>query len=121
MAGADALAADLAERGKDVERVSCLAQCDRAPATLDEDLELLTYEGKSYGVTADDPNLPMNLAGSQDTSYSAFQKCKSMKAERVIGEIEAAGLQGRGGAGFPAHFKWKSMIAQQERERVHHL
>ena len=40
MFGADELAAKLEQGGKEVERVSCLGQCDRAPATLDKEMEL---------------------------------------------------------------------------------
>jgi len=117
MAGADDLARRLAERGKDCERVSCLGQCDRAPATLDEDLELVSYEGRPRGITPDDPELPMNLAGAVDRSYSALARARELGAERVVGEIEASGLQGRGGAGFPAHLKWRAVLAQAETER----
>jgi NADH:ubiquinone oxidoreductase subunit F (NADH-binding) len=117
MAGADELAMQLSEQGKSVERVSCLAQCDRAPATLDEDLELITYHGKTVGVTPADPDLPMNLAGSEDASYSALARAKELGAAAVIDQVEAAGLQGRGGAGFPAHFKWRSVLTQSETER----
>ncbi len=117
MAGADQLAADLEAQGKTCERVSCLAQCDRAPATLDEDLELITYNGKETGVTPDDPGLPMNLAGSEDLEYTAFARAKEMGVDEVIDQIEASGLQGRGGAGFPAHYKWRSVLQQAETER----
>ncbi len=74
MAGATELAKQLEEKGKRCEMVSCLAQCDRAPATLDEDLELITYEGKPTGVTPDDPELPMNLAGPVDRSYASLSQ-----------------------------------------------
>lgn len=117
MNGARELAARLTDEGKRVEMVSCLAQCDRAPATLDEDLELITYEGKKTGVTPDDPELAMNLAGAVDKSYAALAKAKTMGAEAVIEEVKASGLQGRGGAGFPAHFKWSSVRSQSETER----
>lgn len=117
MAGADELTEQLIAQGKMCERVSCLAQCDRAPATLDEDLELITYEGKHYGVTPDDSELPMNLAGEQDLSYSALARARELGNEAVIDQIEASGLQGRGGAGFPAHFKWRSVLTQKETER----
>ncbi|MDB4480925.1 NAD(P)H-dependent oxidoreductase subunit E [bacterium] len=43
MFGADSLADDLTGAGKTVERVSCLGQCDLAPASLDEEMELVTY------------------------------------------------------------------------------
>ena len=100
-----------------MERVSCLAQCDRGPATLDEDLELVTYHGKSAGVTPDNPDLPMNLGGAVDTSHSAFKRAKELGVEEVIDQIEAAELQGRGGAGFPAHFKWRAVLSQAVTER----
>ena len=117
MAGCDELAASLREKGKEVEMVSCLAQCDRAPATLDEDLELLTYEGKPTGVTPDDPELPMNLGGEVDKSYAAFEQAKELGADEVIAQVKESGLQGRGGAGFPAHFKWSAVRQQAETER----
>ncbi|MEM7457475.1 MAG: SLBB domain-containing protein, partial [Planctomycetota bacterium] len=117
MAGADQLAEELESKGKACERVSCLAQCDRAPATLDEDLELITYHGKETGVSPDDPELPMNLAGPEDLEYTALARAKEMGVDAVIEQLEASGLQGRGGAGFPAHFKWKSVNAQEETER----
>ncbi|HHX75500.1 MAG TPA: NADH-quinone oxidoreductase subunit NuoF [Firmicutes bacterium] len=40
--------------------------------------------------------------------YEAVTKALgSMTPEEVIAEIGAAGLRGRGGAGFPTHLKWK--------------
>ena len=69
MFGADELAAKLVENGKEVERVSCLGQCDRAPATLDEEMELVTYEGRDYSVTPNDSQLPMNLSGEPDKRF----------------------------------------------------
>jgi len=117
IAGADALAERLAAGGKECERVSCLGQCDRAPATLDERLELVSYEGRPRGVSPADDELPLNLAGKVDRSYAALARAREIGADGVVAEIEASGLQGRGGAGFPAHLKWRSVRAQAERER----
>ena len=39
MFGADKLAAELTAQGKEVERVSCLGQCDLAPASLGQEME----------------------------------------------------------------------------------
>ena len=117
MMGGDDLATRLKAEGKEVERVSCLGQCDRAPATLDEGMNLVTYEGRPYYVTPDDPQLPMNLGGQDDKSYSTLAKARETGAEKVIEELKAAGLQGRGGAGFPAHFKWSSVRSQVDQER----
>ncbi|MCA8944771.1 MAG: NAD(P)H-dependent oxidoreductase subunit E, partial [Planctomycetes bacterium] len=38
--GSDQLVADLRAKGKEVEEVSCLGQCDRAPAALDESMNV---------------------------------------------------------------------------------
>ncbi|MDR2531868.1 MAG: NADH-quinone oxidoreductase subunit NuoF [Oscillospiraceae bacterium] len=41
--------------------------------------------------------------------YEAAKKCiTGMTYEAVIAEIKASGLSGRGGAGFPAWFKWQA-------------
>jgi NADH:ubiquinone oxidoreductase subunit F (NADH-binding) len=117
LAGADALTERLTEEGKSCERVSCLGQCDLAPATLDESMELVTYEGRKPGLTPDDPGLPMNLSGEDDKSYAALARARELGPDKLIAEIEASGLQGRGGAGFPAFFKWKSVREQAETER----
>jgi NADH:ubiquinone oxidoreductase subunit F (NADH-binding) len=117
MAGSAQLADQLRSQGKAVEMVSCLAQCDRAPATLDEDLELVSYEGKGTGITPHDSELPMNLAGPADATYGSLVRAKELGAVGVIEELKESGLQGRGGAGFPAHFKWTAVRAQPETER----
>ncbi|MFK7769486.1 MAG: NADH-ubiquinone oxidoreductase-F iron-sulfur binding region domain-containing protein [Mariniblastus sp.] len=117
MFGADKLAVELAAAGKEVERVSCLGQCDLAPSSLDEEMELVTYAKHKTSITPDDPELPMNLAGEVDMSYSALAKVKEMGADAVIEQLKASGLQGRGGAGFPAHFKWTALRQQSESER----
>ncbi len=102
--------------GDGEEAVSCLGQCDRAPAALDTDLELVA--GRDAGaVLPDDPELPINLGGADDFSYGALAKARSMGAESILEELKAAGLQGRGGAGFPAHIKWAAVRGQQERKR----
>src|SRR3546814_13352807 len=35
-----------------------------------------------------------------------------MTREALLAEIEAAGLRGMGGAGFPTHRKWRSLLSQ---------
>lgn len=117
MFGADRLAEDLRANGKQVERVSCLGQCDLAPSSLDEQMELVTYARHKTAVTPDNPELAMNLAGAVEVSYAALAKARTMGPEAVIEQIKESGLQGRGGAGFPAHFKWTSLRQQPETER----
>ena len=43
--------------------------------------------------------------------YEGLQKALSMTPEEIIGEIEASGLRGRGGAGFPTGRKWRTALA----------
>lgn len=117
MFGADALADQLVSDGRTVERISCLGQCDLAPALLDEEMKLVTYAPHKTSVTPDDPELPLNLGGAVDTSYAMLAKAKQMGPLEVIEQIKSSGLQGRGGAGFPAHFKWTSVRQQPETER----
>ena len=40
--------------------------------------------------------------------YSAFKKSLSIGSDGIIDEIKKSGLRGRGGAGFPTHFKWQA-------------
>ncbi len=113
MAGSDALIAKLKAAGHRVDAVSCLGQCDRAPVAVDEHLELIAA-GPRGAITPDDPTLPMNLGGEDDPSWPALAAAREMGADAVIAELEASGLQGRGGAGFPAHLKWSSVRSQPE-------
>ncbi len=46
--------------------------------------------------------------------FKALEKCvKGVRPDEVIGQIEAAGLRGRGGAGFPTHLKWSAVRASE--------
>jgi NADH:ubiquinone oxidoreductase subunit F (NADH-binding) len=109
--GADELAAELESRGGTIHRVSCLGQCDRAPVSLGEDLRL-DVAGPRGAITPDDPELPMNLAGAEDTQYRALARAREMGPEAVIEALELSGLQGRGGAGFPASIKWRAVLGE---------
>ena len=117
MAGSDALHAELIAEGTPVEAVSCLGQCDRAPVFLEPDRTLVSRAGHFWGITPDDPTLPINLAGTDSADYTALARARTLTAAQILDEIEASGLQGRGGAGFPAHIKWRSVSGEAEKER----
>ena len=51
--------------------------------------------------------------------YKALPKAFEMGRDKVIEEVKASGLRGRGGAGFPAGVKWSFM--PKERTRPHYL
>ena len=117
MAGADAIAKEIVSEGRSCERVSCLGQCDLAPAALDEEMELVTWSKVQTSISPASDELALNLAGPVDLSYAALAKARELGSDAIIEQIKASGLQGRGGAGFPAHFKWSAVNSQAETER----
>ena len=108
MMGSADLHRELEVDGSKYHAASCLGQCDRAPVVVDAELQLISPAPRG-GITPDDPELAMNLAGAEDLAYTALARAKAIGADAVIAELKAAGLQGRGGAGFPAHFKWNAV------------
>ena len=42
--------------------------------------------------------------------YRALKKALTMTGEEIVRELEASGLRGRGGAGFPTGTKWRSAM-----------
>jgi len=121
-----------------VEGASCLAGCDVPPAVLRDrrvlprvtladveraggDWEALRSEGSegvwrgAVGPERDDPEgLALNLCGARDYGAGAYRRALELGPEGVVAAIEASGLQGRGGAGFPAHVKWSGVRRQAE-------
>jgi formate dehydrogenase iron-sulfur subunit len=41
--------------------------------------------------------------------FAGLRRALVLGAEGTLGEVEASGLRGRGGAGFPAHIKWRTV------------
>jgi NADH:ubiquinone oxidoreductase subunit F (NADH-binding)/NADH:ubiquinone oxidoreductase subunit E len=130
-----------AEFGREwaVERASCLGLCDRAPAALIDGqqrgpmleetalVERTLWRGEAQAYAHPRPGevrVLMARAGKVDPdsldsalkhgAYHALQSALARPPEAVIAEVEAAGLTGRGGAGFPAGRKWR-MVAQEKR------
>ncbi len=123
--------------GFPVEGTSCLAACDRPPAVLKargilvevtpedidaangdwtlleaaDDDEALGWKG-FVGPDTDLDRQAMQLTAPPDFGGQAFARAEQMGPEAVVKAVEASGLQGRGGAGFPAGFKWKAVRAQ---------
>ncbi|MCK4547375.1 MAG: NADH-quinone oxidoreductase subunit NuoF [Candidatus Eisenbacteria sp.] len=50
-----------------------------------------------------------------DGGYKALEKALKMKPAKVTAEVKAAGIQGRGGAGFPAGVKWGFLPKDSEK------
>ena len=120
--GAEAWLAELSEAGVKHEAVSCLGQCDRAPTALvpDDTAEVgfaLEARGPKGAVSPPDAQLAIDLAGPDPADYRALARARELGPAAVLAEIQASGLQGRGGAGFPAHIKWRGVQSQAEAVR----
>ncbi len=118
MAGADALAADLADRTDPaairIQKVPCIGRCAGAPAVNvgKRAVERATTEtviAASTGDTGPDIAAYRDLdAYRADGGYEILASCLSgaRTPEDAIATMSDAGLRGLGGAGFPAGRKW---------------
>ena len=59
----------------------------------------------------------IDLAVPEHGDYQALDAAREHGGEWVVEQLEASGVTGRGGAGFPAHIKWAGVRSQAERER----
>jgi formate dehydrogenase len=123
LAGTEALRDQLA-RGLDptavrVVRAPCMGACDRAPAAMlgRRLLAPVTLEAARAAVAerAIEPELPPAQGLRAYAAEGGYRRLRELRAasdpeaavERVIGEIDRAGLRGLGGAGFPTARKWR--------------
>ncbi|XAL98869.1 SLBB domain-containing protein [Phycisphaeraceae bacterium D3-23] len=143
LAGAQKLLAKMEKVGMPVEGCSCLAACDQPPAALRErevlpavtlgDVDAaggdwrqvkphISRDGDRWlghiGPTkSDSETLAINLPGKPDYTGGALAQAEAMGVDAVIQAVKTSGLQGRGGAGFPAHIKWSGVCNQSEQQR----
>ncbi|WP_336982008.1 NADH-ubiquinone oxidoreductase-F iron-sulfur binding region domain-containing protein [Altererythrobacter fulvus] len=135
--GADELAAAFAKAGATVERTSSwgmqwlepLVEVDGkgfGPATLDDVAAILDgTSDKAIGVIAQHPFIasqqrltfaragksrPLSLEDyEQHDGWVGLKRARQIGSEQIIAELLHSGLRGRGGAGFPAAIKWKTV------------
>jgi formate dehydrogenase len=103
-----------------VRQAPCMGGCEQAPFASAGKRRIahatpnLVQRVLSTGETT--PEIPACAdlnAYRKGGGYEALAACRSGKRTRdeVIGLVEAAGLQGMGGAGFPAGRKWRIVAA----------
>lgn len=122
MAGADDLARRLdGLEGVRVERAPCMGQCDRAPCAVygknviaPAAVETVLMAHKQKAVAPILPDYKSLAAYRAQGGYGVLQKLRNgeMTRDALVAEIEAAGLRGMGGAGFPTARKWKALLEQ---------
>ena len=145
--GAADLIKDLCSAGHHVRPSPCLGQCERGPAVLVQrtvvedqsvapaklaDVEAAIGSGNSSSSVAvpqagsGDLRLLARVGvvdpGSLDDyraydGYLALDAAVAMGPDRVIRELTASGLSGRGGAAFPTGVKWKAVADQVGRPK----
>ena len=116
---------------EDIGHICCLGRCHQGGA--------FQYQGKNYsGQPADalgalfetgrgdaedryevvshlqPPQLTAPFPGIADY-YAPFKELLGKDRDWLQGELKESGLRGRGGAGFPLHFKWASCRAAEGR------
>jgi NADH:ubiquinone oxidoreductase subunit F (NADH-binding) len=133
--GAQALLDQAIEAGMPAAECNCLAACDRPVAVLRDRTTLPditaadltaaagdwtqvrsaavtdehTWRGYVFPAISDPERCAVDLAGQLDYSGDGLRLAAEFGADKVLEHISASGLQGRGGAGFPAGIKWSAV------------
>jgi NADH:ubiquinone oxidoreductase subunit F (NADH-binding) len=95
----------------------CLGKCHLAPAAIEDDAP------PHVGVSARETVLLGRILAGDCTTldryggYAALVEARRRPREALIESIEASGLRGRGGAGFPTGRKWRAVAVQPDAVR----
>jgi NADH:ubiquinone oxidoreductase subunit F (NADH-binding)/NADH:ubiquinone oxidoreductase subunit E len=128
MRGADSLCNKLRQRfpsansGVAVREISCLGQCDGAPAISINDVIFSSVDAAECegliavalsGIPIPHPVLPAPVGTLACDPYRGKEPYGALRRiaasgdrDSVIADLKSAGLGGMGGAGFPVHIKW---------------
>jgi len=124
MAGAEALLAACVQAqwpGVRVIAAPCIGRCEQAPAAVvgrnaigNASIERIAHQVMSKGLEAALPEA-IGYAGYRSAGgYRTLQACVrgEHSIDGIVAVLEASGLRGLGGAGFPAGRKWKIVRAE---------
>lgn len=131
--GSEELLAKAAAAGISAKACSCLAACDAAPALLQGRQVMINAKSEDIagdhrgeemsedwrgtvgplGLVDAAEKLAMNLDADADFKGSALTRAQRLGPKAVIEILAESGLQGRGGAGFPAATKWQAITEQE--------
>ena len=112
--GCDDLMSKLEAEGTTASYVSCLGRCDMAPAAWDSSNESPLDDTH---FSPSQPGFAIDLVADDSRTYDALKSLQNHGTDWALKELEASGITGRGGAGFPAHFKWNAVRGQAVKER----
>ncbi len=104
---------ELEANGSRVGMVSCLGRCDQPPAVWDPNNPAT---GTGHVATLGE-GLALDLEADDESEYRGLARAREEGFDWVLEQLEQSGLVGRGGAGFPTHFKWRTLQGQAETER----
>lgn len=100
----------------------CLGMCEQAPATLTLPATVdPPITPAAYCDAPGDRSLlrrvgrgdPLDLdAFLADDGFAALARARTLEPLQIIDAVDAAGLIGRGGAGFPTAVKWRAVLDQ---------
>ncbi|MDT8436805.1 MAG: NAD(P)H-dependent oxidoreductase subunit E [Gemmatimonadota bacterium] len=112
-----------------VRETSCLGVCELAPAVRVNGTPARATDPAALAAAVADGPLPHPRAaprawqadpygGDRDGAYHTFREVlarpdREAALDDVIAELEASGLRGMGGAGFPTGLKWKLVRAER--------
>lgn len=112
----------------EIEMVSCLGLCDCAPAAAlndspgplpdHADIDAWDIKRDIKDRHSISEHLPTDPYPDTAAHYSTAAQWLKRPAEEIIAEIDAAGLQGLGGAAFPTARKWQFTRAAQGEPRT---
>lgn len=141
--GSKELLAKALASGLPAEGCSCLAACDRAPAAL-RDREVIpdvsdqaiaraggnwrklrshanqsdeSWRGVIGPTNTPDEKTVFALWKEPNFEAEALNAVRQTGHDALLGELERSGLQGRGGAGFPAFIKWQAVRKHEGKTR----